>query len=145
MVNSLHNNIAPKSFDLDSSEDLFDERELNFQFVLLEKNVTHLSSSLALEKAAKTELQILNSELKKQNKAQAELLKSQKQQVKEWEARVKQLEKNQESLQQKIQSLKEYSIIVKNPKNADAIEGLKGKLDDYIRYIEESISLLRTI
>lgn len=124
---------------------VLNERELDFQFMLLEKNADVLISTVEHERAARTELQAQNNELRKQVKEQAELLKNQRQQVKEWAAKIKLFEKNQVSLTEKIQHLKEFSIIVKNPNNADAIAGLKEKLDDYIRYVDEAIQLLRTI
>ncbi len=124
---------------------VLNERELDFQFMLLEKNADVLISTVEHERAARTELQAQNNELRNQVKEQAELLKNQRQQVKEWAAKIKLFEKNQVSLTEKIQHLKEFSIIVKNPNNADAIAGLKEKLDDYIRYVEEAIQLLRTI
>lgn len=124
---------------------VFNEREVTFQFVLLEKSMRFVASQLEHEKATRIGLQAQVNELKKENREQTELLRSQRQQVKEWAVKIKQFEKNEISLKEKIQNLKEYSIIVKNPKSAEAIAGLKEKIDDYIRYVEEAITLLHSI
>lgn len=127
------------------NKETVNDRELTFQFVLLEKSVKMLVSTLEHERTSRVALQEQNNELKVQLKAQSELLKTQKQQVKDWEAKVKKSVQTEQSLNEKIENLKKYSIIAKNPKNAEAVEGLKKEIDSYIRYIDEAIALLKTI
>jgi chromosome segregation ATPase len=76
---------------------------------------------------------------------QSQELKETRQQLRTLKTEHKQLCEKEVSLKEKLNNFKQLSIIVKNPKNANAITELNSKLDDYIRYIEETISLLRTI
>lgn len=118
---------------------------LNNQFQQIEQRVITLQASLTYEKAAhnelKTQFELLQNQYNKQN---AEL-KYDRQEVKVLKNENKQLREKEVSLREKLNNFKQLSIIVKNPKNANAITELNTKLDDYIRYIDETIALLRTI
>lgn len=112
---------------------------------IIETSVMALLAQLNNERANNFDLKIQLREAKQEILKQAEQIKAQRQQVKEWEAKVKQLEKNEISLREKLTNFKELANIVKNPKNADTIITLKEKLNEYIRYVEESIELLQTL
>ena len=118
---------------------------LNNQFQQIEQRVITLQASLNYEKAAhnelKTRFELLQNQYDKQN---AEL-KYDRQEVKVLKNENKQLREKEVSLKEKLNNFKQLSIIVKNPKNANAITDLNTKLDDYIRYIDETIAWLRTI
>ena len=84
-------------------------------------------------------------QLQRDNDIQTLELKETRQQLRVLKTEHKQLREKEVSLKEKLNNFKQLSIIVKNPKNANAITDLNSKLDDYIRYIEETISLLRTL
>ena len=119
--------------------------EIIFQFKLLEKSATVLTSALAHEKAAHAALKDRFETLQAQKIAQTEDLQAAKVKVRELEVKLKQLEKNEISLKEKLRNFKQFSNIVKNPKNAEATAELKVKLDNYIRYADEAIKLLHDL
>ena len=118
---------------------------LNDQFQQIEQRVVTLQASLNYEKAAHNELKSRFEVLKNQHEKQSAKLKYDRQEVKVLKNENKQLREKELSLKEKLNNFKQLSIIVKNPKNANAITELNTKLDDYIRYIDETIALLRTI
>ena len=119
--------------------------ELNFQFLFVERSVSALQAAYAHEKAAHSELKSRFEVLQKRYDKQNEELKFERQEIKILKTENKQLREKELSLKEKLNNFKQLSIIVKNPKNANAITELNTKLDDYIRYIDETIALLRTI
>lgn len=118
---------------------------LNTQFRQIEQRINTLQVSLQFEKVTHEELKTRFEQLEKAYEKQSEELKETRQQLRALKAEHKQLREKEVSLKEKLNNFKQLSIIVKNPKNANAITELNSKLDDYIRYIEETITLLRTI
>ncbi len=118
---------------------------LNNQFQQIEQRILTLQASLAYEKAAHNELKTRFELLQKHSDKQVKEIKEARQEAKILKTENKQLREKEVSLQEKLNNFKQLSIIVKNPKNANAITELNTKLDDYIRYIDETIALLRTI
>lgn len=119
--------------------------EIIFQFVSLEKSAVLLTSALMHERAGHNELKDRFQAVQQQKIDQADDLHAARQKVKELEVKTKQLEKNEVLLKEKLRNFKQFSNIVKNPKNADATADLKARLDDYVRYVEETIQLLRDL
>lgn len=118
---------------------------LNTQFRQIEQRINTLQVSLQFEKTMHDNLKMEYERLIKLNNEQSEELREARQQLRTLKAEHKQLREKEVSLKEKLNNFKQLSIIVKNPKNANAITELNSKLDDYIRYIEETITLLRTI
>lgn len=118
---------------------------INNQFHQIEQRVITLQASLNYEKAAHNELKSQFELLQNQFDKQSGELKYDRQEIKVLKNENKQLREKEVSLKEKLNNFKQLSIIVKNPKNANAITELNTKLDDYIRYIDETIALLRTI
>jgi chromosome segregation ATPase len=118
---------------------------LNNQFQQIEQRIITLQASLIYEKAAHNELKTRFELLQKHFDKQVNEIKETRQEAKILKTENKQLREKEVSLQEKLNNFKQLSIIVKNPKNANAITELNTKLDDYIRYIDETIALLRTI
>jgi Zn-dependent oligopeptidase len=112
---------------------------------IINTTVLALAAQLNNERANNTDLKIQLRELKTENTRQLEQLRAYRNQAREWDTKVKQLEKNEFSLKEKLTNFKELANIVKNPKNADTIIELKAKLNEYIRFVEESIELLQTL
>jgi len=119
--------------------------ELNYQFRLVEKSIIALQAALEHEKAAHLELKERFERLMIKQENQLEELKTARQEAKILKIENKQLREKEVSLKEKLNNFKQLSIIVKNPKNADAITELNSKLDDYIRYIDETVTLLQTL
>ncbi len=119
--------------------------ELNFQFLFIERSITALQAAFGHEKAAHIELKIRFEALEKKYERQVAELKLLRQETRNLKAENKQLREKELSLKEKLNNFKQLSIIVKNQKNADAITQLNTKLDDYIRYVEETIALLKTL
>ena len=118
---------------------------LNMQFRQIEQRINTLQVTLQFEKVTHEELKMRFEQLEKAHEKQSEELKETRQQLRALKTENKQLREKEVSLKEKLNNFKQLSIIVKNPKNANAITELNSKLDDYIRYIEETITLLRTI
>jgi chromosome segregation ATPase len=118
---------------------------LSNQFQQIEQRVITLQASLNYEKAAHNELKTQFELLQNQHEKQSVELKYDRQEIKVLKTENKQLREKEVSLKEKLNNFKQLSIIVKNPKNANAITELNTKLDDYIRYIDETIALLRAI
>lgn len=125
------------------SDDVLEK--LNSQFQQIEQRIITLQASLTYEKAIHNELKAQFESLQNQYNKQNIELKSSQRALKELKGENKQLREKEVSLKEKLNNFKQLSIIVKNPKNASAITELNNKLDDYIRYIDETISLLRTL
>ncbi|MFN8346318.1 MAG: hypothetical protein U0X91_15045 [Spirosomataceae bacterium] len=119
--------------------------KLNDRFQQIEQRLITLQTSLAFERASHNELKTRHELLQKQYDKQTAELKYDRQELKLLKNENKQLREKELSLREKLNNFKQLSIIVKNPKNANAITELNTKLDDYIRYIDETIALLRTI
>lgn len=119
--------------------------ELNFQFLFIERSITALQAAFGHEKAAHIELKIRFEALEKKYDRQVAELKTLRQETRNLKAENKQLREKELSLKEKLNNFKQLSIIVKNQKNTDAITQLNTKLDDYIRYVEETIALLKTL
>jgi len=119
--------------------------KLNKQFRQIEQRVATLQATLQYERASHNELKMNYEQLQRDNDIQTLELKETRQQLRALKTEHKQLREKEVSLKEKLNNFKQLSIIVKNPKNANAITDLNSKLDDYIRYIEETISLLRTL
>lgn len=119
--------------------------ELNFQFLFVERSISALQAAFAHEKAAHSELKSRFEVLQKRYDKQNDELKYERQELKVLKIENKQLREKEVSLKEKLNNFKQLSIIVKNPKNVDAITELNTKLDEYIRYIEETITLLQTL
>jgi chromosome segregation ATPase len=118
---------------------------LNTQFRQIEQRINTLQVSLQFEKTMHDNLKMEHERLVKSNNEQSEELKETRQQLRALKVEHKQLREKEVSLKEKLNNFKQLSIIVKNPKNANAITELNTKLDDYIQYIDETIALLRTI
>jgi len=119
--------------------------KLNDQFQQIGQRITTLQAKLELEKATHTELKTHFELLQRQQDEQSTELKQVRQELKTLKIENKQLREKELSLKEKLNNFKQLSIIVKNPKNANAITELNTKLDDYIRYIDETIELLKKI
>ncbi len=76
---------------------------------------------------------------------QAEQIKAQREELQYLKLKIKEFEKNEKTLNKTLKNYKEFPNIVKNPENIDNADELKKKLNNYIRYIEETIQLLKTI
>jgi DNA repair exonuclease SbcCD ATPase subunit len=76
---------------------------------------------------------------------QAEQIKTQREELTELKQKVNKFEKNEKTLNKTLKNYKEFPNIVKNPENIENTDELKKRLDSYIRYIEETIQLLKTI
>jgi hypothetical protein len=76
---------------------------------------------------------------------QAEQIKMQRKELQVLERKLKESEKKRKSLTETLINHKEFPIIAKNLKNTDVESDLKKKLNNYIRYIEETITLLKTV
>ncbi|MCU0339170.1 MAG: hypothetical protein MUE30_04745 [Spirosomaceae bacterium] len=119
--------------------------QLNFQFQLIENNVVTTQKELEHQKARYSELQTRFQALSDSFKQQGEEFKNLYQEGKILRAENKKLRDNEVSLKEKLNNLKQLSIIVKNPKNANALSELNNRLDEYIRYIDETVALLETL
>jgi len=119
--------------------------EIISQFKSLEKSAVVLTSALAHEKAAHNALKDRFEAVQQQKMTQAEELQAARLKVKELEAKWKQVEKNEVYLKEKLKNFKQFNNIVKNPKSADATAELKARLDAYVRYVEDTISLLHDL
>jgi uncharacterized phage infection (PIP) family protein YhgE len=76
---------------------------------------------------------------------QANQIKTQREELAELKQKIKEFEKNEKTHNKTLKNYKEFPNIVKNPENIDNADELKKKLDSYIRYIEDTIQLLKTI
>lgn len=119
--------------------------KLGAQFLQIEQRIIALQVTLQYEKLKYNDLKMQFEQLNDSYDKQSQELKETRQQLRTLKTEHKQLCEKEVSLKEKLNNFKQLSIIVKNPKNANAITELNSKLDDYIRYIEETISLLRTI
>lgn len=119
--------------------------KLGAQFLQIEQRIIALQVTLQYEKLKYNDLKMQFEQLNDSYDKQSQELKETRQQLRTLKTEHKQLREKEVSLKEKLNNFKQLSIIVKNPKNANAITELNSKLDDYIRYIEETISLLRTI
>lgn len=119
--------------------------KLGAQFHQIEQRIIALQVTLQYEKLKYNDLKMQFEQLNDSYDKQSQELKETRQQLRTLKTEHKQLREKEVSLKEKLNNFKQLSIIVKNPKNANAITELNSKLDDYIRYIEETISLLRTI
>jgi chromosome segregation ATPase len=119
--------------------------KISSQFQQIEQRIATLQASLSYEKAAHNELKTRFELLERLFDKQTNELKEGRQEARILKTENKQLREKEVSLKEKLNNFKQLSIIVKNPKNANAITELNTKLDDYIRYIDETIALLRTI
>lgn len=119
--------------------------QLNFQFQLIENRVITMQKELELQKAAYSDLDTHFQALKDSFSRQGEELKNLRQENKILRLENKRMTENEVSLKEKLNNFKQLSIIVKNPKNANAISELNSRLDEYIRYIDETMALLETL
>lgn len=119
--------------------------EISLQFKLIETNVIALKAALDHEQAVHSALKIRYEALTDRFEKQQEELKVARQEHKNQKTEIKNLKEKELSFKEKLNNFKELSIIVKNPKNAGAITELNNKLDQYIRYIDEAIALLKTL
>ena len=119
--------------------------KISSQFQQIEQRIATIQASLSYEKAAHNELKTRFELLERHFDQQTNELKNARQEARILKTENKQLREKEVSLKEKLNNFKQLSIIVKNPKNANAITELNTKLDDYIRYIDETIALLRTI
>lgn len=118
---------------------------LNDQFQQIEQRVVTIQAALTYEKAVHSQLKISFDVLQRKFDKQNVEFKEVRQEAKILKNENKQLREKEVSLKEKLNNFKQLSIIVKNPKNANAITELNTKLDDYIRYIDETIDLLKNI
>jgi len=135
--------MARKMMGYNSGSDTTEE--IISQFKSLEKSAVVLTSALAHEKAAHNALKDRFEAVQQQKMTQAEELQAARLKVKELEAKWKQVEKNEVYLKEKLKNFKQFNNIVKNPKSADATAELKARLDAYVRYVEDTISLLHDL
>ncbi|MEZ4903259.1 MAG: hypothetical protein R2822_16625 [Spirosomataceae bacterium] len=118
---------------------------LNGQFQQIEQRVLTLQATLNYEKTTHNALKNDYALLQKQYEKQTDELKEISQETRTLKKENKQLREKELSLKEKLNNFKHLSIIVKNPKNANALTELNTQLDDYIRYIDETIDMLKKI
>jgi chromosome segregation ATPase len=89
-----------------------------------------------------------NEDLKRKKRRFKDLeldLQNARQQIKELKSKITSLEKKRDSLLEKIENKKDFSNIVKSSKNVGEIAALNQRLSESIRYVENTIELLRTL
>jgi septal ring factor EnvC (AmiA/AmiB activator) len=101
-------------------------------------NVERLTKQIERQK---TEIKTLT----EKKSEQAQQIKTQREELQDLKQKIKEFEKNEKTLNKTLKNYKEFPNIVKNPENIGNPDELKKKLDSYIRYIEETILLLKTI
>ncbi|MFN4146689.1 MAG: hypothetical protein ACK4GN_12755 [Runella sp.] len=119
--------------------------EIVFQFQLVKRKVATLQTDLEHARAAHAEIKARFERLENEYKNQISDLQNAKNEVRILKTENKHLRQKELSLKEKLNNFKQLSNIVKNPKNTQTVAELNTKLDDYIRYVEEAIALLKTL